>query len=346
MVDTINSLLITEEENLYLCFLLDDVIYSFNAKNVLEVATLPALNHPQKFSEYIVGILNYNDLLINVIDIRKVFNKPTKQYSLSNKIVVIKGEESLFAIIADRVTDFFSLKNRDIQRIMGESSAAITKTFFKKDENLINIIDIPVLENFVKNSPDNQNTTDYQELFPRDEESVLVLQKRRQELAKIPFFNLDANIYDKEQYIIFNISNHKYCLYSGYARELVNIKNYAVTKIPYTPDFIVGIINHKGNFYSVLDLSKFIGINPQEQATNLSEGKVILLESSELKLALLVDNIIDIINISKDSVDVKNDKNLDELFIKAEAYINNEVYNILNIDKLVNDNRLYIDNVN
>ena len=44
--------------------------------------------------------------------------------------------------------------------------------------------------------------------------------------------------------------------------------------------------------------------------------------------------------------DIKNDKNLDSLFIKAEAYINNEVYNILNIDKLVNDDRLYIDNSN
>lgn len=346
MVNNTDILSIKEEEHLYLCFLLDNDIYSLNAINVLEVATLPLLNTPQKLSDYIAGILNYNDLFINVIDIRKVLDRPIRKYDLSNKIIIVKGEESLFAIIADKVTDFYSIKSNDEQRVMGEASSKIVKTFFKKNENLINIIDISALENFVKNVPSNDNSTNYMELFPQDEESIFVLQKRRQELAKVPYMGLDTNVYEKNQYIIFKLQNHNYCLYSEYARELVDLKNLSITKIPYTPSFIVGIINLKGNFYSVLDLNSFIGFNTTSPERDIRNGQIIILEASELKLALLVDSILDIINISKENIDIKNDKNLDALFIKAEAYINNEVYNILNIDKLINDDRLYIDNSN
>lgn len=37
---------------------------------------------------------------------------------------------------------------------------------------------------------------------------------------------------------------------------------------------------------------------------------------------------------------------LDNMFIQAEAFIDNQVYNILNVDKLINDKRLYVDNSN
>lgn len=333
-----------ESDNLHLCFLLDDKTYALNAKNVLEVATLPLINEPQKLPEYIAGILNYNDLFINVIDIRKVFSIPAHKYELSNKIIIMKGEESLFAIIVDKVTDFFSAMPQDIQHVMGESTGSIIKSFYKINDNVINIIDIPSIESVVKKAHNEENTTNYTELFPQDEESVCVLQRRQNEIAKIPTMSLEATIYGKDQYIIFRIAEHTYCLYSLYVKELINTKNYPLTKIPYTPEFIPGIINIKGNFYSVLNLKKFIGYEPDK--FNPEEGKLIVLDSSELKLALWVDDIVNIINIDKQDIVTKNDKRLDDLFIKAEAYIDNKVYNILNLYKLINDERLYIDNSN
>ena len=125
---------------------------------------------------------------------------------------------------------------------------------------------------------------------------------------------------------------------------MINLKNFSITKIPYTPEFIIGIINLKGNFYSVLDLKKFIGIEENPDTKNNKGNKVIVIESTELKLALLVDDITNIINIASENTETKNDKRLDSLFIKAEAYIDGEVYNILNLEKLINDERLYIDN--
>lgn len=339
-------LTINDPENLHLCFSLDDNVYALNAQNILEVTALPMLNEPQKLPEYIVGILNYNDLFIKVVDIRKIFALPQKKYDLNNKIIIVKGDESLIAIIVDEVTDFFTALPSKIQRVMGENFNNITRTFYKLDDKVINIIDILNLEKVIKKAQFSENTTHYTNLFPDDEESVCILDKRRNEIAKIPNMNLDSNIYGKDQYVIFTVASHTYCIYSLFVKELINMKNYPITKIPYTPDFIKGIINLKGNFYSIIELKKLVGLdddNKDEKRETSFEGKAIVIDSSELKLALLVDEINNIINISKECIEPKNDMNLDNLFISAEAFIDNKVYNILNLDKLINDERLYID---
>ena len=71
-------LTIDDADNLHLCFELDDKIYAINAKNVLEITALPMINDPQRLPEFIVGILNYNDMFINIADIRKILSLPKK----------------------------------------------------------------------------------------------------------------------------------------------------------------------------------------------------------------------------------------------------------------------------
>lgn len=339
-------LTIEDSDNLHLCFMLDNNTYAINAKNVLEVTTLPLINEPQKMPEYIVGILNYNDLFINVIDIRKILALPQKKYELSNKVIIIKGEESLFSVIVDEITDFFTACPSKVQRVMGENYNGIVRTYYKLNEEIVNIIDIYKIESMVKKAHFVQNTTNYYELFPNDEESLCVLQKRRNDIAKMPSFSIDTGVYGKDQYIVFKVGEHIYCLYSLFARELINSKNYPLTKLPDTPSFISGIINLKGNFYTVLKLKDFIGIEDEQKGPvqSKTDGKIIVIESTELKLALYVDDILNIINIPKDNIEQKSNIVWENMFIKAEAYIDKKVYNILNIDKLIHDNRLYIDN--
>lgn len=349
-MDTLKTLLAVDNpDDMHLCFHLDDKVYALNAKHVLEVTTLPLINSPQKLSEYVIGILNYNDLFINVVDIRKIFSFAPKKYELFHKVIIIKGEESLFAIIVDKVSDFFDAVPTNVQRIMGENFNNIIKNFYKIGEQVVNIINISQLETVVKKNSSIQNTTNYAELFPSDEESVCILQKRRTQIASLPEMNLDLGVYGKDQYVIFTLGSHTYCIYSLFVKELISPKNYTITKIPYTPDFVEGIINLKGDFYTIVNLKKFIGIdngaiNEFEYAEEQPNPKIIVLESSELKFAFFVDDIVNIINIAEENITVQNDMILDSLYIRAEACIDGNILNILNVEKLINDERLYIDN--
>ena len=59
--------------------------------------------------------------------------------------------------------------------------------------------------------------------------------KRRNDIAKIPVMTLDAAVYGKDQYIVFHLNNHTYCVYSLFVKELINVKNYPVTKFHTLP---------------------------------------------------------------------------------------------------------------
>jgi purine-binding chemotaxis protein CheW len=340
-----NIIDVNTSENMHLSFVLDEQIYAINVKYVLEITTLPLISEPQKMPEYIIGILNYNELFVNVLDIRKIFSLPQKKYELTNKVLVIKGEESLFAIIVDEVSDFFTTNPTQHQRVMGENFGDIIKNFYRLDDKVLNLISIPSLEEFVKKVDFKENKTDYKSLFPSDEESVIVLNRRKNEIAAIPQMNLDVSIYGKDQYIIFKLGEHNYCLYSLYIKELVSPKNFTITQIPYASDFVKGIINLKGDFYTVINLKQFIGIDNEihNKNTNINNDcKMIIIDSADLKLALWVDNVVDIINISEDNIELKNNPELSKLYIKAEVLIDGKVYNILNIEKLISDEKLYI----
>lgn len=325
--------------NLYLCFELDEKTYALDSERVMEVTMLPVLSIPQKLPENVIGILNYNGMLINVIDIRRMLNLPVYSFNTTNQIIILKGEESLFAIITDKVSDFFYSDSNTIQSTSLEVSHSFTKYFYQNNDRIINILNVTSLESILKHSKEISSTENYIELFPSDDASKNLMQKRSRELAAKASLDLQSDFYSKDQYIIFEVNGHVYCIYSQLVKELVSLKTYAVTKIPYTPKFIKGIINLKGDFYTIMSLREYIEFN---EMNHTEEEKIIILEFQELRLGFLVDNIIDVMNISKDQIQNKNDIKLDSLCIKAEVYADNRVINLLDIDKIINDKKLYI----
>ena len=72
----------TEENNLYLCFQIDDKTYALTTEKVMEILMLPLLNYPQKLPKFVAGILNYNNILLNVFDMRKILNFPAKKFEI------------------------------------------------------------------------------------------------------------------------------------------------------------------------------------------------------------------------------------------------------------------------
>lgn len=327
------------DSSLHLCFQLDEKVYALNSDCVIEIIMIPSLSRPQKLSENVVGILNYNGILINVIDIRRMLNLPQKPYDKGCQTVILKGEESLLAIIVDKVSDFFNADPSNIEPTSFDVSKNFIKSFYNNNGSIINILNVVTIENMLKLSKTQESTIDYTLLFPQDESSKTLLEKRSKEISSKLNFHLENDFFDIDKYILFSVNSHTYCLFSAYVKELISLKNYHVTKIPYTPNFIKGIINIKGDFYTVLSLKEYIDF---DEINEVSEDKIIVLESKDLKLALLVDEILDVVTVAKDQIHNKNDLRLDDMYIKAEIYSENRVYNLLNIDKLINDKKLYI----
>lgn len=329
----------SSENNLYLCFCLDDKVYALNTENVMEILMLPQLNYPQKLPKYVAGILNYNNIIINVCDLRKILNFPQKKFEVNNQIIVIKGEESLISIIVDKVTDFYTVLPENIQTIANTSFTSLVNSFCREGDEIINIMDIYTLEKFIKNINEEENEINYRELFPDDAKAKRVLEKRSNDIALKSRMNLSESFISKDKYLTFNLGKHIYCINAEMVKEVISTKNNAITKIPYVPLYLKGVINLKGDFYTVFSLKELVGIDTQEV---LDEEKMIVIASNEMKVVFLVDEIGNLINISPEKFHSQNDLNLNKMFIKSEIYIDNKVYNILDMQRLLNDERIFI----
>ena len=63
-----NNNYLEQKKNTHLYFQIGKNKYAINTANVLEIMKLPALDYPQKLPNNIIGLLKYNNFVINVVD--------------------------------------------------------------------------------------------------------------------------------------------------------------------------------------------------------------------------------------------------------------------------------------
>lgn len=161
-----------------------------------------------------------------------------------------------------------------------------------------------------------------------------ILQSRALEIAQIPFTD------DNSEYIevlVFNLSNEQYAIETSFIEEVSIIKN--MTEIPFTPDFIKGVINLRGHIYSIVDLLSFFRFEKLEKSSLVE--KAIILRNETMEFGLLVYSL----------EGVKKIKRIDLLEVpvgiseKNQGYIisvTKENIIILDTEKLLSDEKMKI----
>ena len=142
---------------------------------------------------------------------------------------------------------------------------------------------------------------------------------------------LDSKIDDL--YMIFVINNQKYALSSKYITEIIEIL--PITKVPFLPEYMKGIINLRSTIIPVMDARMRFGMEPIEYSERTC---IIIIENEANKIGLIVDAVNEVLTIPPrqimESTKEKND--LKESFVNGISQINNDIQLILDCDSLVN----------
>ncbi len=121
---------------------------------------------------------------------------------------------------------------------------------------------------------------------PGPAEKKGILKKRALVLAKEPEA---ADEGERIDILEFLLAHERYGIGSSYVREVWPLK--ALTPVPCTPPFVLGIINVRGQIMSVLDMKKFLNL-PEKGLGDLN--KVIILESDGMEFGVLADVVFGI----------------------------------------------------
>ena len=327
-----SSNLIEQKKNTHLYFQVGNNKYAVNSANVLEIMKLPALDYPQKLPNNIVGLLKYNNFVINVIDIRFYLDIEVRPYTVHNVLLIVKTDELIYGIITDKVIGILPFDSVFVDAIPYADSNTVIDSLYKINNETIFIINIYSVENLLKKHQEWAKV-EIPKLFPQDETSKAIMSKRTLEVVNKSTMKLaSSELHVKNKYISFNLNSNTYCIALDYVKEV--LKDTSITNVPGTPDFIEGIMNLRGDYITVINLKNFLGLD----AGVVAEKKpVIIIKCNELKLAFLIDKINELFEFQQDDI---ND--LGDGYFSNEFIYNNTLYTILNVEKIASDKRIII----
>lgn len=324
---------IEQKKNTHLYFSIGGNKYAINSDNVLEIMKLPQLDYPQKLPNNIVGLLKYNNFVINVVDIRFYLNMEVQPYSTNNELIIIKTDEVIFGIITDKVLGILAFDAANVDAIPYADSKTIIEALYKLNQETVFIINIYAIENLLKQHDNKWENVDIPALFPQDELSKNIMSKRTLAIADKSNLKLaSGELHAKNKYISFNLNDDSYCIELTYVKEV--LKDTTITHVPGTPDFIEGIMNLRGDYITVLNLKKFLNLHATKP---LDKKPVVIVKCNELKLALLIDKINELFEVQEDEMPDTTDG-----YFLNEFIYNQTLYTTLNVDKITSDKKIVV----
>ncbi len=121
--------------------------------------------------------------------------------------------------------------------------------------------------------------------------------KRAYEYAEPPPAELEG---DALNLLVFLLNGVRYGVEVTYVSEIHPLER--VTKVPRTPDFIVGIFNARGRLISVIDLRGFFGLSNIQLS---EQTKIIVITDDEtgMEVGIVADEVEDVKTVFKDDLE-------------------------------------------
>ena len=324
-------------ENIYTIVSIAEDIYAIDAKNVLEILKFVELSTPERLPSHIAGLFEYDGRIINVVDIKSILNIEPSPYDINSMIVIIKVEEDIFAVMVNKVLDVKRADMKDIQPVPYHTKHSFIQCIYDYKDFQCNVLNLQSINDWVKTHPDDSDVNNGFALIPTDSESLEILHRRKIEYIEKTSKNPYAIMSDKDEFISFFVGENKYCIKMNDIRGFYKLQETKMIKVPCTPSFILGLVNIKGDFISVVDVKNYFH---SQKFPYSGSGTIIVLNSDEFKIGVLADAISDNIQIKPDEiVSVKRQENKNELM----QYVKDgEIYLIINVAEMLSNDKLFI----
>ncbi len=139
-----------------------------------------------------------------------------------------------------------------------------------------------------------------------------------------------------EQYLTFMLACEEYGVDILRVQEIKGWDK--VTRIPYTPDYVLGVINLRGAVVPIIDLRRRFGLETNEFGpTTVIIVVRVMSGLAERTVGLVVDAVSEVYNVGAAETRTPPDvcSRVDTVFVKALATIEDKMLILLDIDQLI-----------
>lgn len=137
------------------------------------------------------------------------------------------------------------------------------------------------------------------------------------------------------QLVIFSLKDKVYAIRSSEVEEITDPQKW--TDVPQSPDWLLGLINLRGNVISLIDFDKFL--NNHQNTTNeekLCYNNTVIINSGNRKVAFALGKVEEVIDIEDDHIQLAEEQVNDA--IEGVLFRDDQIVNLINLPTLFSEN--------
>ena len=136
------------------------------------------------------------------------------------------------------------------------------------------------------------------------------------------------------QWVTFKLQEETYGINVMQVQEVLRYTD--IAPVPGAPDYVMGIINLRGNVVTVIDTRARFGLPPSEVTDN---SRIVIIESERQVIGIMVDSVAEVVYLKQSEIDTAPNVGTDESakFIQGVSNRDGELLILVDLNKLLTD---------
>ena len=137
------------------------------------------------------------------------------------------------------------------------------------------------------------------------------------------------------QWVTFKLENEVYGVNVMQVQEVLRYTE--IAPVPGAPDYVLGIINLRGNLVTVIDTRLKFGLMPAEVTDS---SRIIIIEAEKQVVGILVDSVAEVVYLKASEIDPAPSVGTEESarFIQGVSNRKEDLLILVDLNKLLSDN--------
>lgn len=136
------------------------------------------------------------------------------------------------------------------------------------------------------------------------------------------------------QWVTFRLDEEKYGINVMAVQEVLKVTE--ITQVPGAPDFVLGIINLRGNVVTVIDARTRFNLEHRDQDDN---SRIVIIEAEDQEVGILVDSVAEVVYMRGSEIEPAPAVGSDDSsqFIQGVNSSGSELLILVELDKLLSE---------
>lgn len=136
------------------------------------------------------------------------------------------------------------------------------------------------------------------------------------------------------QWVTFKLQEETYGINVMQVQEVLRYTD--IAPVPGSPDYVLGIINLRGNVVTVIDTRSRFGLSSADVTDNT---RIVIIEAERQVIGILVDSVAEVVYLKQSEIDTAPNVGTDESakFIQGVSNRDGELLILVDLNKLLSD---------